>query len=160
MNAEDVHKYGNLTVQRALENVPAGQWDTPNVCGWWSVREIMAHLASFERLLEDVLTTVLGGAPGPTMLRMSDPDVDFNEVEVASRNAHSRQQVMAEYNETHMRTAALIARVPLETRRQIGVLPWYGPEYDLEDYITYSNYGHKREHMSQVNVFLDTLKME
>ena len=47
---------------------------------------------------------------------------------------------------------------PRTRRREAGTLLWYGAEYDLEDYIAYTFYGHKREHMAQVNVFLDTVK--
>jgi hypothetical protein len=45
----------------------------------------------------------------------------------------------------------------LDRRRQNGALPWYGAEYDLEDFIAYSFYGHKREHTAQINVFRDAL---
>jgi hypothetical protein len=38
-----------------------------------------------------------------------------------------------------------------------GTLPWYGPEYALDDFIVYSYYGHKREHSAQINVFRDQL---
>ena len=50
------------------------------------------------------------------------------------------------------------ARVPLELRRKTGTLPWYGDEYDLEDLVAYSNYGHKAEHCAQIAVYRDTLK--
>ena len=46
MHALDVLKYGNLTVLRALKDLPPDDWQTPGVCGRWSVREIIAHLAS------------------------------------------------------------------------------------------------------------------
>jgi hypothetical protein len=40
----------------------------------------------------------------------------------------------------------------------VGLLAWYGAEYDLEDVVAYSQYGHKREHGAQVNVYKDTVK--
>jgi hypothetical protein len=42
---------GHLTALHSLDAVPAGEWETLNVCGVWSTREIVAHLASFEQLL-------------------------------------------------------------------------------------------------------------
>jgi hypothetical protein len=51
----------------------------------------------------------------------------------------------------------LIARF-LRNPAEIGLLPWYSAEYDLEDYITYAFYGHKREHCAQIAVYRDTLK--
>lgn len=41
--------------------------------------------------------------------------------------------------------------------RKVGALPCYGAEYDLEDFIVYSFYGHKREHCAQIAVYRDTL---
>ena len=54
----------------------------------------------------------------------------------------------------------LIVRIPVETRHTNGVLPWYGAEYDLEDFIAYMYYGHKREHSAQIAVFKDKLEEE
>ena len=66
-------------------------------------------------------------------------------------------EVWAEYAETQAQTMELLAQIPVTKQRQMGLLSWYGPEYDLEDFLVYSFYGHKREHMSQVAVFLDLL---
>jgi hypothetical protein len=65
--------------------------------------------------------------------------------------------VLAELNEAHARVMALATRIPAETYRQNGTLPWYGPEYDLDDFIVYTFYGHKREHSAQIAAFGDQL---
>ena len=65
---------------------------------------------------------------------------------------------MNEYETAHARTMELIAQIPIDTRRQVGTIPWYGAEYALDDLIVYAFYGHKREHCSQINVFKDKLK--
>jgi hypothetical protein len=65
--------------------------------------------------------------------------------------------VLAEYNDTHAQTMALARRIPAETYGQNGTLPWYGAEYDLDDFIVYSFYGHKREHSAQIAGFCDQL---
>ena len=67
------------------------------------------------------------------------------------------QEVWAEYTETRAEAMRLLARIPVKERRQNGTLPWYGPEYSLEDFIVYNFYGHKREHSAQINVFHDQL---
>ncbi len=43
------------------------------------------------------------------------------------------------------------------TNKNSGPLPWYGPEYDLDDFIAYTFYGHKREHSAQIAAFADVL---
>ena len=52
----------------------------------------------------------------------------------------------------------LIGRIPAETLRQSGTIPWYGAEYALDDLIVYLYYGHKREHAAQIAAFRDRMK--
>jgi hypothetical protein len=156
MNAKDVLKYGHQTVLRTLEGVPQTEWETPGVCGIWSVKEIIAHLASYEHLLVEVLASFLGGGPTPNLDKMGAlGPLGFNDAEVASRQDKTIADLLAELNDTHAQTMALATRIPAETYRQNGTLPWYGSEYDLDDYIAYSFYGHKREHSAQIAVFGD-----
>ena len=44
-------------------------------------------------------------------------------------------------------------QVPIRVRRLNGMLPWYGAATDLEDFIVYSIYGHKREHAAQIAAY-------
>lgn len=159
MNTIDILKYGHQTVLRTLEGLPKTEWKTPGVCGTWSVKDIIAHLASYEHLLVDVLSTFLDGGPTPYLEKMGTlGPLGFNDAEVASRQDKTIDDVLAEYNNTHTQTMALAGRIPPETYRQNGTLPWYGPEYDLDDFIVYTFYGHKREHCAQIAVFWDGLK--
>jgi len=158
MNAVDVLKYGHQTVLRTLDNLPQAEWETPGVCGAWSVKEIIAHLASYEHLLVDVLQTFLDGGPTPYLDKMGALGLlGFNDVEVAARQDMTIAETLAEFTDTHAQTMALAARIPAETYRQKGTLAWYGSEYDLDDFIAYSFYGHKREHSAQIAVFCDQL---
>jgi hypothetical protein len=158
MNAADILKYGHLTVVQAVEGLAAADWTTPGVCGWWSVKDIMAHLTSFEHLLIDVLKSVQGEGPTPTLAKYGQGQQQFNDLEVEARQRLSSEQVWAEYNDTFAQAAELLAAIPVNRRRLNGVLPWYGSEYDLEDFIVYTFYGHKREHSAQIAVFRDQLK--
>jgi uncharacterized damage-inducible protein DinB len=142
MNAVDILKYGHQTVLGTVDGLPEGEWETGAVCGVWSVKDIMAHLASYEHLLVEVLNMFLGDEPTPYL---------------ALRKDNSVAQVLAEYEEVQARTMTLAVQVPEETRRQPGTLPWYGTGYALDDFIVYQYYGHKREHSAQINVFRDGL---
>lgn len=157
MNTLDILKYGHLTVVSTIEGVPDSEWETPNVCGWWSVKNVIAHLASFENMLSDVTTYLQESGPTPTLdLFLSSPQ-GFNDTEVDRRQGMSPAEVWAEYEQMTAQTKEQIAQLPMEFHRKNGILTWYGPEYDLEDFIIYTFYGHKREHMSQINVFKDKL---
>ena len=145
------------TLCRALDGLALEHWQTDGVCGWWGVKEILGHLASFEHLLNEVLRSFLDGGPSPYMDQMAalGPGV-WNDVQIANRQSHTPAEALAEYQSAHAESLRLIVRIPAETLRQAGTLPWYGAEYALDDYIVYQYYGHKREHMAQVNVFKDT----
>jgi hypothetical protein len=121
------------------------------------MKDIMAHLASYERVLEDILGSLLDAAATPYLDRYR-AGAAFNDTEVEARRAATVPQILDELAAAHKRTMAQIARIPEERRRQPGTLPWYGSEYSLDDVIVYMYYGHKREHSAQVAAFRDRLK--
>lgn len=159
MNANDILHYGHLTVKQTLTALPESAWETPGVVGVWSVKDVIAHLTSFELLLVDALRSVQGETPTPVLDRFVElGNAEFNDVEVAKRQGLNAAEVWAQYEETAVLAQTLLAQIPAAKRRQTGTLPWYGAEYDLEDFIAYSNYGHKREHCAQIAGFRDRTK--
>jgi hypothetical protein len=165
MNASDILKYGHGTVLRAIDGLPDREWQTGGVCGVWSVKDIIAHLASYELVLAEVLASFQPGVAMPSestgasatsMLQaFIEPGGRFNDAQVALRSSHSHADVLAEYTGAYEQVAALIGQLPAETLRQTGTLPWYGMEYALDDFLVYTFYGHKREHCAQIAVFRD-----
>ena len=67
MNAKDILKYGNRTLINSLEGLPEEQWYVEGVCGVWSVKDIVAHLASYERTLVEVFGLFLENEPTPLL---------------------------------------------------------------------------------------------
>jgi hypothetical protein len=156
MNAVDILKYGHLQVVAAVDHFPETQWDTANVCGVWSSKEIIAHLASFEHLLIEVLNGFLKeGDPTPYLAEMGRDPQAFNDNQVGQRRQWRPEAVLDEYRRVQAATMELISQIPAETARRPGLLPWYGLEYSLDDFIVYTYYGHKREHCAQIMVFRD-----
>jgi hypothetical protein len=82
----------------------------------------------------------------------------FNDIEVSRRTAKTIQDVLAEFNDTHLQVMSLLVNIPSETRSISGTLPWYGREYALDDVLVYMYYGHKREHSAQIAAFRDRLR--
>ena len=41
-----------------------------------------------------------------------------------------------------------------------GLLGWYTAEYDLEDFLVYTYYVHKREHCTQVAAFTERFVLQ
>lgn len=157
MHALDVLKYGNLTVLRALKGLPYDDWNTPGVCGYWSVREIIAHLASFEYALIDALAVARGAPMGSRLGELLRDGQAFNDAQVAARIGLSPAETLADYEKAHAEAVEAAAALRSSLFYNTGFLPAYGMEYDLEDFITYAFYGHKREHSAQIMVFRDKI---
>ena len=158
MNALDVLRYGHGTVLDTVEHVPETNWLDGGVCGVWSTRDLLAHLASYELALGDILSTFTGETSTPTLDEFFASSADFNDAQVGLRQAQTGAESLAEYTHAYDRVADFASRIPEDTWREVGTIPWYGPEYSLDDLIAYQYYGHKREHCAQIGVFLDRLK--
>jgi hypothetical protein len=159
MNAQDVLKYGHLWVLKHVDGLNDEQWMAPDVCGFWSTKDIVAHLASFECVLVEVLQSFLGDGATPTLDQMLQMDGDaFNAAQVGQRQNLTPGEALAEYTAQAEIALGLLPRLDITILRQPGLLPWYGSEYSIDDWIVYQFYGHKREHMAQVAVYRDSLK--
>lgn len=55
MNITELLNSGHQTVLKAVEELPETMWEQPGACGDWSIKDIIAHLASFEAALAHVL---------------------------------------------------------------------------------------------------------
>lgn len=154
MNARDILFYGNRTLLASMDRVPPSERNTGGLIGWWSAREAMAHLAIFEAGLTEILESFLGGPPPQLMVGMES---EKNDALVAQKNGMTFDDLLAEYNAHCARNLALIEKIPPETMRAVGMIPWYGGEYSLDDFIVYTYYGHKREHAARFEAFGDML---
>jgi uncharacterized protein (TIGR02246 family) len=160
MNAVDILKYGQQTVLHTLEEFPEAAVEKPGACGVWSVKDIIAHLASYEQVLVDVLATFGSLQPTPYLNKFTEPGGQFNDTEVDLRKARTMPEVLAEFNDAHAQVMSLATQISSERFRQTGTLPWYGMEYALDDFLAYTFYGHKREHSAQIAAFRDYLRRE
>ena len=155
MNAPDILMYGHRLVLAVVDGLPAEEWDHPGVCGDWSIKEIIAHLASYELVLVEVLAGFDGGGPTPYLDAFRVPGGNFNDAQVARRRAQPALETLAEYTAAHEQLRAHAARIEAATWRQAGTVPWYGEGYSLDDLVVYMSYGHKREHCAQIAVSRD-----
>ena len=134
MNAVDIVTYGQGTALQAVEGLPASAWDLPGACGVWSIKDIIAHLASYELVLVDVLTSFTGSDPTPYLDKFTGEGHQFNDAEVGLRKGRTVEEVLAEFNDAHARVMSLLANIPAEMLRKPGTLPWYGMNYALDDH--------------------------
>ncbi|TMD67324.1 MAG: DinB family protein, partial [Chloroflexi bacterium] len=118
---------------------------------------IIAHLASYEEVLVDVLSGFVGRHPTPSLDKFTEMGGQFNDTEVERRKRRTMREVLDEFNDAHAQVMSLAERIRPEQFRQTGTLAWYGMDYALDDVIVYMYYGHKREHSAQIAAFRDRL---
>ena len=157
MNATDILKYGQGTVLQTIEGFPEGAWEKAGACGVWSVKDILAHLASYEEVLVDILSAFVGRHATPYLDKFTGLGGQFNDSEVERRKGRTVKEILDEFNDAHAQAMSLAAQIRPEQFRHIGTLPWYGMDYSLDDVIVYMYYGHKREHSAQIAAFRDRL---
>jgi hypothetical protein len=154
MHINDVLKYGHLGFMQTIEGLAEADCLQEGVCGWWSVQHVVAHIASYERFAEDVLTSLIDPAVAtPTLEKVMAWGNAFNDKAVEERDSLTWAETLAEYTTTNAHVTALLAQIPAAKLQETGAIPWYGAEYDVEDFLIYTQYGHKREHGGQIGLF-------
>ncbi len=112
MHTIDVLHYGHLTVMHALDQLPNADWLTPNVCGVWSVKEIIAHLSSFELALADVWRVAQGEPTAGLLADLLRDGQAFNDAQVPARAGLSPADTRAEYEAAHQAAMQGAAGLP------------------------------------------------
>jgi len=159
MNTLDVMRYGHHTVLQAVEGLEATRWNETRVVGVWSKKHVIAHLSSFEAMLVDVLTAIQDdAAETPVLDAFLAGPARFNDAQVARRDHLAPGAVLSEYEMSFDEALDLARRLPAHAFTRDGLLDWYGRDDDLDDFIAYMFYGHKREHSAQIKLFRSTLE--
>ena len=147
METLDVLRYGQATVERTIARYRDDDWGRV-VLGVWTAKDLVGHLGAFEVRFADILAPFVG-EPKVSDLTAADPRT-FNDDQAAIRADWTIEAVLAEFREAHERAMGHARRIPPERWREVGTIPWYGPQYSLDDLVVYTIYGHKREHDPQL----------
>jgi hypothetical protein len=152
MNPHDVLMYGQRTIDELIDRLEPTDWEVIAL-GTWTAKDLVGHLGAFETRFVEILTVFLGEEPRTTLWQQ--PLETFNDDQAAVRREWSVEAIVGELREAHAEAKTLAARIPAERWREVGTIPWYGPEYALDDLVVYLMYGHKREHAPQLEAVLD-----
>jgi uncharacterized damage-inducible protein DinB len=158
MDAITIMFYGNQTFMDALDGLDTLHWETPDVCGVWSVKNIVSHMAATEQLFVDVFGMFTGATERLMFERYGATYETWNDETVAERYGLTPDEALAEYTAAYEEKMARARQLSPGLLAQAGTIPWYGDKYALDDYIVYGDYGHKREHAAQILAFRDTLR--
>jgi Mycothiol maleylpyruvate isomerase N-terminal domain len=152
MNTIDVLMYGQRTVVATMERYRPDDWSRIAL-GVWTSKDLLGHLGAFEVRFADILATFVD-APVVSGLLDADPRT-FNDDQAAIRADWTIERITDEFLAAHQRVMAHAGALPAERWREVGTIPWYGPEYSLDDLVVYQMYGHKREHDPQLSAVLE-----
>jgi hypothetical protein len=152
VNPHDVRRYGQREIDPLIDRFRPDDWARVAL-GVWTAKDLVGHLGAFEVRFLEVLQLFLGEEPA-TDLRRESPET-FNDTQAAIRSDWPVERVVAELRDAHRAVMDRVDRIPAETWREAGTIPWYGPEYALDDLLVYQQYGHKREHAPQLGAVLE-----
>jgi hypothetical protein len=152
MNALDVLMYGQRTVRATIDRYGVEDWERIAL-GVWTAKDLLGHLGAFEVRFADQLATFAGAEPESDLMSV-DPGT-FNDDQAAVRRDWPIDRVRAEFLDAHERAMRHARAIAPEVWREVGTIPWYGPEYSLDDLVVYQMYGHKREHDPQLSAALE-----
>src|SRR5579883_654605 len=139
-------------VLQVLNDLPESEWDVPGVSGEWSVKDVVAHLTSYELALLDALATFKGQEPTPYVRRLFAAPEEFDAAGVEARRYHTAQQVMDEYQDAQLRSSSVLASLPAAQLYEPGRLPWYRKDASLADLIHRFS-AHTREQSERIARF-------
>ncbi len=143
----------HLLVIQTVDNLPELEWDIPMSDGGWTVKDTIAHLASYELILRDVLRTFAEDAPKtPYLARYIHHNDDFDREEVSARSNNTGQQVIDEYQDAQTDTTGLLARIPVVSLEKKGTLSWYGADRSLGDFVR-NRSAHIQRHCDEITAF-------
>jgi DinB superfamily len=152
VNAVDVLMYGQRTVLATVARHRPEDWDRIAL-GVWTAKDLLGHLGAFEVRFADILATFVD-APVLSDLLTANPQT-FNDDQAAIRKDWPIEQVTQEFLDAHERVMSHARAITPERWREVGTIPWYGPEYSLDDLAVYQMYGHKREHDPQLSAAVE-----
>ena len=152
MNALDVLMYGQRTVRATIDRYADDDWERIAL-GVWTAKDLLGHLGAFEVRFADQLATFVGATPESDL--MSADPATFNDDQAAVRRDWPIDQVRGEFLDAHERAMQHARAIAPEVWREVGTIPWYGPQYSLDDLVVYQMYGHKREHDPQLSAVLE-----
>jgi hypothetical protein len=95
--------------------------------GVWTAKDLLGHLGAFEVRFADVLAGFVG-EPAESQSPISRFRARSTTTRPAIRKDWSIDRVRGEFLDAHERVMRHAAAVAPETWREVGTIPWYGPE--------------------------------
>jgi len=161
MDVAKVLENSHTLLLQTVEGVPESEWEIPGVCGEWSVKDVVSHLAAYERLLIDILNTALGNEASPYMRTFLANPEGFNTHVAEAREYQPAQQVLVAYQEAQVQSTSLLAQIP-EGSLQTSLKTQQGEQQEQQSVADIINKIslETKEHCDQIAQFRERRKQE
>ena len=121
-----------------LERVDRSRRTEPGVCGYWSVKDLIAHITLWESEIPEHIQRWQLGLP------TADLDIDTMNAEIVAENhARSYALVRMSMHQAHQSAIAAICAIDRE------------PDDDLRSRIACETWDHYPEHTEQIRTWLE-----
>ncbi len=130
-----------------VDMVPDAERNTRPLCGEWTLKDLIGHLADWERLIVDGLRQLLLSQQ-PTFADPINDFVTFDEARVAARRRQSWPQVWRVFNQTRQALDDALQTFPEPFLGHTLVTPW-GKIMPAYFWLTIC-FGHDHEHALDV----------
>ena len=130
------------------------EMNRPGVVGVWSVKDVLAHLAYWQRYAADILRAAADGST-PDLVG-DDATERFNASVVKQYYQRPLSRVIAEWHAAREELIDLLEDVSDEDLTDPTRFPWSGGRA-LLDHIAGSSYAHEQEHIQQIGEWMRSL---
>ncbi len=133
-------------LEKALYGLTEAQLTAPNRQGAWSIKDILAHIAAWERLTVDRLHSALTGAPLAIPPIGTDEEIDAMNASVYAENRQKPLvEVRADFEAAHQEIYELVSS--LDERFLHGPLPFeWAKDRPAWTLIAANTYWHYPDH--------------
>ena len=147
---QDIHTERSR-LEKTLATLGAAEMVQPGAVGTWSVKDVLAHLAAWEKLfLAWYQAGLQGSAPVTLPVGMGKRAIDTLNHEIYAQNqGRGMEEVLAEFQASYQQILVVIEGIPESDMFSRGCFSWTG-ELTLADYIAGNTCNHYAWARSQI----------
>ena len=143
-------------LEELLTALSPQEMETPGVQGEWSVKDTLAHIATWERLAADRLRAAQSGSQPEFEPVNADWDVDAFNAQVYARHKNTPlDEVLTEFHAAHAALLALMEALSEETLQQKLPFAWAG-DMTYQVLISANTHWHYPEHTKAIANWVET----
>lgn len=151
----DVIRTERDRLESLLEEITADQRVEPGVDGSWSIKDIMAHIAAWERLAYDRIHSAVSGKPLKFPIIQGDAEVDKLNADVFEKNKDlPLGEVTTEFHDAHQVFMAQIEELAEDFLFTTLPFDWAG-KLTAQVVISANTHWHYLEHAVAIEKWLD-----